>query len=57
MPLFLGIVGASLLPIVAPYFLPATVPQETTNDKLLRWSLIVGIVISGLTIYSYVKGK
>lgn len=56
MPIFLGILGASLLPVVVPYFLPAPAPQETTNDRLFRYSLIAGIIISGFTIYSYVKG-
>lgn len=57
MPIFFGIVAASLLPVAATYFLPAPAPQETTNDRLFRYSLIAGIVISGLTIWSYIKGK
>lgn len=57
MPIFLGIVAASLIPVGISYLVPPQSAPETLNDKLFRWSLIGGIVVTALTIYSYVKGK
>lgn len=57
MPVFLGILAASLVPIGLTYVVPSPAPSETANDKLFRWSLIAGLVISGFTIYSYLKGR
>jgi zinc transporter ZupT len=57
MPIFLGIVAASLVPVAIGYFVPPPSQPESTNDKLFRWSLIGGIIVTALTIYSYMKGK
>jgi len=47
-----GLLGLSL---AAPYILPAPKPAKDNAEALFKLSLILGIVISGITIMNYFR--
>ena len=52
----LAVVVSTVASIAAPYILPSTEPDKST-DTLFKLSLIAGIIVSGFAIYGYLKGR
>lgn len=56
MYLAIAVIVSTAASIAAPYVLPATEPNKST-DTLFKLSLIAGIIVSGFAIWGYVKGR